>query len=104
MEEVTTEGGQTKVVEGGAAVVTEGASKVLENISTMRLIVELRELAITAGFISLVLFLDARLELGGCISLVNLASCLRFRNWLLLASLLVVTEPIEMSRCRVRWG
>ena len=39
--------GATKVVEGGAAVVTAGASKVLANILTMQLIVELRELAIT---------------------------------------------------------
>jgi hypothetical protein len=42
MEEVMIEGGATKVVEGGAVVVTAGASKVLANISTMQLIVELR--------------------------------------------------------------
>lgn len=69
-------GGPTKVVEKKTAVVTAGVLKVLSNISTMQLIVKLRKLAITAEFISLVLFFDVCLELGDCILLVNLASYL----------------------------
>jgi hypothetical protein len=70
----------------------------------MQLSVEFRALEIMTGFRSSVLLLDARLELGGCILLADLASCLHFRDWLLLASLPVVTELIEMLRCGVGWG
>jgi len=99
MGEVMIEGGATKVMEREAAVVTAGMSKVFAIISTMQLIVKLRVLAIMTGFILLVLFLDGCLELGGCIPLVNFASYLHFQSWLLLALLLVATEPIEMSHC-----
>jgi len=94
------------VAEGGA-VVTALASRVLSITSTMRLRVELRALAMITGFRSSVLLFDARFELGGCIPLIDLASCLRFRSWLLPASLPVViewAEPIEMSCCGIGWG
>ena len=100
------------MMEGGAVemvgtVMGGVASRVLSITSTMRLRVELRALEIMTGFKSSVLLFDARLELGGCIPLIDLASCLRFRSWLLPASLPVViecVEPVEMSRCGIGWG
>src|SRR5882757_7888031 len=97
MEEATMEGGGTEVA---GAVATAVTSRVRSITSAMRLRVELRALEITTGFRSLVLLFDACLEWGGCTPLVDLASYLRFRSWLLPASLPVViewAEPIETS-------
>ena len=93
------EGGATEVVKGGGAAVTVDTSRVLSITSTMRLSVEFRALEIMTGLRSSVLLLDDRLELGGCIPLASLASCLRFQDWLLPASLPVVTELIERLCC-----
>jgi len=89
-------------MEGVAAAATADASRVRSITSAMRLRVELRAFERITGFKSFVLLFDARLELGGCIPLADLASCFRFRSWLLPASLPVViecTEPIETSHC-----
>lgn len=104
--DTTMEGGATEATEGGAVVAV--ASRVLSITSAMRLRVELRALEIITGFKSSVLLFDARLELGGRIPLRDPASCLRFRNWELPASLALPVpvviecaewlEPIEMSR------
>ena len=94
MGEVMIEGAM-EVVEGGAAVVTTDVLRVLSIMSTMWLSVELRALEIITGFKLSVLL--ARLELGGCVPPANLASYLRFQLPLL-ASLPVVTEPMEMLR------
>ena len=69
----------------------------------MWLSVELKALEMMTGFESLVLLFDTCLELGSCISLIDLASCLHFWSQLLLVSLPVVTEPMEMS-CWLGWG
>ena len=91
----------TEVVEReDGAVVT---SSVLSIKSAMQLSVKLRALEMMTGFKSSVLLFDACLELGSCISLIDLASWLRFQSWLLLLSLPVVTEPIEMSY-QLGWG
>ena len=82
--EVTIEGEAT---EGVVGAVTRGAvciivaavtSRLLSITSAMRLRVELRALEMMTGFRSLVLLLDDRLELGGCIPLIDFASRLRF--------------------------
>jgi len=103
------EGGATEVVvvvTGREVVPMAVASRVLSITSTMRLRVELRALEMITGFKSLVLLFEARLELGGCIPLIDLVSCLCFRSWLLPALPVVIEhdEPIEMSRCGIGWG
>ena len=96
------EGGAKEVTGEGAAVAPADASRVLSITSTMQLRVELRALEMITGLRSSVLLFDARLELGGCIPLMDFASCLHFRSWLLPASLPVViecAESIEASPC-----
>lgn len=110
IEELRVEGGGIEVVGAnaeGAAAVTVDASRVLSITSAMQLKVDFRAFEMITGFRLLVVLFDAHLELGGCIPLANLASCLRFQSWLLPASLPVViecTEPIEMSCYWVGWG
>ena len=79
--------------EDGAVVMLS----VLSIKSAMLLSVELRALEMMTEFKSSVLLFDACLELGSCISLIDLALCLCFQSQLLLVTLLVVTEPMEMS-------
>ena len=76
---------------GGAAgaIAVAFASRLFSITSARWLRVELRALEIITGFRSLVLLFDDRLELGGRVPLADLPSCLRFRSWLLSASLLV---------------
>lgn len=93
-------GGKEVMEEEGAELVTmDDASRVLCMTSTMRLSVELIAFEMMTGLRlgSFVLRFDEdRLEVGGCISVANLASYLRLRLWL--ASLSVVTELMETSR------
>jgi hypothetical protein len=73
------EGEATGGVVGAVCVIVAAVtSRLLSITSAMRLRVELRALEMITGFRSLVLLLDDRLELGGCIPLIDLVSRLRF--------------------------
>jgi hypothetical protein len=67
-------------VTGAVVVVAAVESRLFSITSARRLRVELRAFEIMTGFKSLVLLLDVRLELGGCMLLADPASNMLFRN------------------------
>ena len=96
--------GEVTMERVGAKTVGAVTLRLLCITLTMWMRVELREWEMTTGFRSLVFLLNACLELGDCMPLIDLVLCLRFR---LLVSLPVVIEwakSREQSYHVIEWG